>query len=79
MPGLSNPVLAALSQASDAPARAKLGWTDVAFFAERGIPALNLGPGDPTVAHMANEHVTKQSLERAFTALWAAIHTDIAD
>ncbi|MDH3707363.1 MAG: succinyl-diaminopimelate desuccinylase [Acidimicrobiia bacterium] len=63
-PGLEHPLLAPLVSRDDVDVRAKLGWTDVAFFSERGMPAINLGPGDPTVAHTRDEHVDRASIER---------------
>jgi succinyl-diaminopimelate desuccinylase len=68
-PSLTHPVLAALAAATAAPARGKLGWTDVAFFAERGIPAVNFGPGDPELAHTAGERVGRAELEDAYAIL----------
>jgi succinyl-diaminopimelate desuccinylase len=68
-PSLHHPFLAALVEASAAPVTGKLGWTDVAFFAERGTPAANFGPGDPELAHTADERVTRASLERARAVL----------
>jgi succinyl-diaminopimelate desuccinylase len=64
-PGLDHPVLAALVASTGEPPRAKLGWTDVAFFAERGIPAANFGPGDPLLSHTPGEHVSTDELTRA--------------
>ena len=37
--------------------------------AERGVPAINLGPGDATLAHTAEEHVHRSSIERAHAVL----------
>ena len=68
-PSLHSPRLTALLAASGEAVRPKLGWTDVAFFAERGIPAANFGPGDPELAHTAGEHVTRSALESARAVL----------
>jgi succinyl-diaminopimelate desuccinylase len=68
-PGLGDPLLARLVAAAGAQPRAKLGWTDVAFFSERGIPATNFGPGDPGVAHAAGERVHRAELETVYRVL----------
>lgn len=69
LPSLDHPVLAGLVAATDTAARAKVGWTDVATFAEHGIPAANYGPGDPLLAHTPGEHVSAGELETAAAVL----------
>ena len=68
-PGLDDAMLAAVIRRSGAPVRAKLGWTDAAFFAARGVPASNFGPGDPLLAHTAEERVRREDLYSVYAAL----------
>ena len=41
----------------------------MATFAAIGIPAANFGPGDPLLAHTADEHVSRSELEHAYGVL----------
>lgn len=71
LPGLDTPaardLLAALGE--DVEVRAKQGWTDVARFSALGTPAVNVGPGDPLLAHTDDEHVPVSDLREVLSAL----------
>lgn len=77
-PALDHPLLAALVVRSGASPRAKLGWTDAAFFASRGVPATNFGPGDPVLAHTAGEWVGRDDLEAVHRVLGGLIRDGAA-
>jgi succinyl-diaminopimelate desuccinylase len=68
-PALDHPLIASLVAAGSYEVRAKLGWTDVARFAEHGIPAANFGPGDPHLAHTAGERLERVDLESVHAGL----------
>lgn len=74
-PSLSHPLLAALVDKVET-VRAKLGWTDVSFFYERGIPALNFGPGDSELAHTQQEEVSGAELASVFQKLMQMLQAE---
>lgn len=71
LPGLSAPAAAEFVRAVGAVPVAKYGWTDVARFAELGMPAVNFGPGDPNLAHKRDEHVNVATIRQCEKALLA--------
>ncbi|MFA9431340.1 succinyl-diaminopimelate desuccinylase [Egicoccus sp. AB-alg2] len=70
-PRLSDPIVQAFVKAVDAPVSAKQAWTDVARFAEVGVPALNYGPGLTAQAHQRGEYVRVDDLVAADVRLRA--------
>jgi succinyl-diaminopimelate desuccinylase len=56
-------------ETSGAPVTGKQAWTDVARFAEIGVPALNYGPGLTGQAHQAGEYVPVANLDLALGKL----------
>ena len=68
-PSLAHPLLSTIIRRHALPVRAKLGWTDVARFAQHGMPAANFGPGDPEIAHTPDERVERDSIERTWEVL----------
>jgi succinyl-diaminopimelate desuccinylase len=73
LPGLDAPAARDLVLASGGPPTAKLGWTDVSRFAARGLPAVNFGPGDATLAHTKEEHVPVAQIRHCARVLGAFV------
>ena len=65
---LENPLLQELIE-TGLEVRPKQAWTDVARFSERGVAAVNFGPGLPAQAHKETEYAELPLLEECYTHL----------
>ncbi|GAA4188831.1 succinyl-diaminopimelate desuccinylase [Microbacterium oryzae] len=70
-PGLDAPIAQEFVRAVGAEPRPKYGWTDVARFSALGVPAVNYGPGDPSLAHHDEERVAVAQIESVERSLRA--------
>lgn len=68
-PETNHPLFQMLAESAGAPISHKQGWTDVAQMAERGIPAVNFGPGETALAHKPGESIALGDLRWAYDAL----------
>jgi succinyl-diaminopimelate desuccinylase len=68
---VGNPLARRLVAAGGLAVEPKQAWTPVAEFARAGLDAVNFGPGDPSQAHTAGEHVRVDALVRSYETLEA--------
>jgi succinyl-diaminopimelate desuccinylase len=68
---LDHPLIEPWREREQIPVQTKQAWTDVARFTERGIPAVNFGPGETAQAHQAGEWCSIESLDFVQRKLWS--------
>jgi succinyl-diaminopimelate desuccinylase len=73
-PNAGHPLVKALVAAGVRAVEPKQAWTDVARFAQIGVPAVNFGPGENAQAHQKNESTSVQLVHEgyAIVARWLA-------
>lgn len=76
-PGLDAPIAQRFLAAVGGAPAPKYGWTDVARFSELGIPAVNYGPGDPSLAHTDDERVPVEQIAAVERGLRAWLSASI--
>jgi succinyl-diaminopimelate desuccinylase len=68
-PGVDSALARGFVRALGVEVRPKYGWTDVARFGEWGIPAVNFGPGDPSLAHSDDERVAVADIQAVYAGM----------
>lgn len=78
LPGLSQPAAEKFLEVTNSTPRPKFGWTDVSRFNALGIPAVNYGPGDPSLAHTREEYVPTSQVRSTYAVMHSWLEAEVA-